>query len=79
MAIFSHTSWAFLSIGMVLSQSDVARTCECNNAPYEVAYGIKICSHLQVGHVAEETALQLGACSPSQQSLRVAGAAYHPR
>lgn len=56
---FFHTSQAFLSIAVVLSQSDVARTLECNKAPYEVAYGIEICSHLQVGHVAEETAAVL--------------------
>lgn len=56
---FFYTSQAFLSIAVVLSQSDVARTWECNKAPYEVAYGIEICSHLQVGHVAEETAAVL--------------------
>lgn len=55
MTIF-YTSQAFLSIAVVLSQSNVARTWECNKAPYQVAYGIEICSNLQVGHVAEETA-----------------------
>lgn len=58
-SFFFHTSQAFLSIAVVLSQSDVARTWECNKARYEVAYGIEICSHLQVGHVAEQTAAVL--------------------
>lgn len=40
-SFFFHTSQAFLSIAVVLSQSDVARTWECNKAPYEVAYGIE--------------------------------------
>lgn len=59
MTVFFLTSQAFLSIAVVLSQSNVARTWECNKAPYEVAYGIEICSHLQVGHVAKETAALL--------------------
>lgn len=76
---FPHTSQAFLSIAVVLSQSGVARTSECNKAPYKVAYGIEICSHLQVGHVVRGDSSSAGACSPSQHSLRVAGAAYHPQ
>lgn len=59
MTFFLYTSQAFLSFAGVLSQSDVPRTWECNKAPYKLAYGIQICTHLQVRHVAEEAAVLL--------------------
>lgn len=61
---FFRTSQAFLSFAAALSQSHVARTRGCNKAPYEVAYGIEICSHLQVWHVAAEATA--GAWSPPE-------------